>query len=301
MNTRLDNRVVLRIEEILRHPALLIPKPEHCPDGIRVGIGIDIFGRRGNERLNRALVVLQVSCHRNRGGHTWPGQIGVSRPHGRAANRPTTKITFIDAEKFGHLLRGIVTGAVQALGISEDGNPGQAQAAPEFGLVPPAFVAEVSLHRVSDALPLIERQIFFSLARHGFEPRRTDRKRAYAFFWLRQSVRVPTLTVVGQIRTVARTALNAWIAEDPNRRTNAAIARAANVSHVTVHGWRRGAFRPVPHHRDVIEIVTEGRARASDWLLPHERQGVASVRPFRALEKTRVHREKCAGRTGTTG
>lgn len=93
-----------------------------------------------------------------------------------------------------------------------------------------------------------------------------------------------------QIETPARTKLVEWAAGH-KRRTQTWIARCCGVSQPAVRGWFDGTSRPEPHLRKVIEALTGGEVRESDWELLEEAQHRAN-----ALERIRLETP-----TGTDG
>ena len=64
-----------------------------------------------------------------------------------------------------------------------------------------------------------------------------------------------------------------WQKEGPVReRGQSAVARKLGVSQPAVRAWGLGESRPEEHLRKALEVLTEGRSKAEEWLTKGERK-----------------------------
>jgi hypothetical protein len=81
--------------------------------------------------------------------------------------------------------------------------------------------------------------------------------------------------------TKARRRLGQWMDQDPEGRTQTAIAIAMGIKQPSVSGWLLRETRPEPHRRPMLEDLTDGFVAAADWMTPNERALSKSVKPMR--------------------
>lgn len=80
--------------------------------------------------------------------------------------------------------------------------------------------------------------------------------------------------------TRGRKELLAWIDQDPKVRTRSAIAEHLGVKQPAVSAWILRNSRPDAQQRLMLEKLTGGVVRATDWLTAGERRETDDVRPM---------------------
>lgn len=64
--------------------------------------------------------------------------------------------------------------------------------------------------------------------------------------------------------------LSKWLAAD-DERSQAWLAAKCGVKPPSVNAWMARQSRPITYLREVIEVLTGGHVKSSDWDLPSER------------------------------
>jgi hypothetical protein len=70
------------------------------------------------------------------------------------------------------------------------------------------------------------------------------------------------------------------MAEEPEVRTQSAIAKALSVSQPTVSAWVNGDSRPKPRYWGPLHRLTRGRAHRGGWQTAEENSAEHSIKPL---------------------